>query len=234
MNLTVTLIIIICVHSTLLQSRLTLCDPMNCSPEGFSVLGDSGPKNERVIWWNWINSNHRIWKEFILSNKWTAESEVHIYVLWPLTALSSCSARSGKCCLGNLHWYWLKSSEGFRTETQGRKLEKRVSYNVNSKALNLIPLISISLACAQDILNEPRVEELGSTPWTLGLFQVINWHRHRLTLFIFCLSVIIALDHLLSCFWKHFFFPYIFPECWVISGKKKQFLLEVGVLQLSL
>ena len=109
-------------------------------------------------------------ERFILSNKWTAESEVHIYVLWPLTAVSICLARSSKCCLGNLHCYWLKSSEGFRTVMQGRKLKRRVSYNVNSKALSLIPLISISLACPQDTLNEPRVGELGSTPWTLGLF----------------------------------------------------------------
>ena len=58
---------------------------------------------------NWLKS-HRIWKDFILSNKWTAESESHIYVLWPLTAVSICLARSSKCCLGNLHCYWLKSS----------------------------------------------------------------------------------------------------------------------------
>ena len=101
-------------------------------------LGILDEKMSYLMELNWLKS-HRIWKEFIISNKWTAESEVHIFMLWPLTSFSSCLARSSKCCLGKLHCCWLKSSEGFRTVMQGRKLEKRVSYNVNSKALNLIP-----------------------------------------------------------------------------------------------
>ena len=34
-----------CVHAKLLQSCLTLCDPMDCSPPGSSVHADSPGKN---------------------------------------------------------------------------------------------------------------------------------------------------------------------------------------------
>ena len=37
-----------CVHAKLLQSCPTLCDPMDCSPPGFSVHGDSPGKNTGV------------------------------------------------------------------------------------------------------------------------------------------------------------------------------------------
>ena len=35
-------------HAKLLQSYLTLCDPMDCSPPGSPVHGDSLGKNTRV------------------------------------------------------------------------------------------------------------------------------------------------------------------------------------------
>ena len=37
-----------CVHATLLQPCPTLCDPMDCSPPGFSVHGDSPGKDRGV------------------------------------------------------------------------------------------------------------------------------------------------------------------------------------------
>ena len=37
-----------CVHAKLLQSCLTLCDPMDCSPPGSSVTGDSPGKDTGV------------------------------------------------------------------------------------------------------------------------------------------------------------------------------------------
>ena len=37
-----------CVHAKLLQSRPTLCDPMDCSSPGSSVRGDSPGKNTGV------------------------------------------------------------------------------------------------------------------------------------------------------------------------------------------
>ena len=38
----------VCMHAKLLQSCLTLCDPMDCSPPGSSVHGDSPGKNTGV------------------------------------------------------------------------------------------------------------------------------------------------------------------------------------------
>ena len=35
----------VCMCTKSLQSRLTLCDPMNCSPQDFFVHGDSPGKN---------------------------------------------------------------------------------------------------------------------------------------------------------------------------------------------
>ena len=37
-----------CMHAQSLQSRLTLCDPVDCSPPGSSVHGDSLGKNAGV------------------------------------------------------------------------------------------------------------------------------------------------------------------------------------------
>ena len=37
-----------CMHAQSLQSRLTLCDPVDCSPPGSSVHGDSPAKNTGV------------------------------------------------------------------------------------------------------------------------------------------------------------------------------------------
>ena len=37
-----------CMHAKLLQSCLTLCDPMDYSPPGTSVHGDSQGKNTRM------------------------------------------------------------------------------------------------------------------------------------------------------------------------------------------
>ena len=38
----------VCVHAKLLQSCLTHCDPVDCSPPGSSVHGDSPGKNTGV------------------------------------------------------------------------------------------------------------------------------------------------------------------------------------------
>ena len=40
--------LLLCVHAKLLQSCLTLCDPMNCSLPGSSVYGDCPGKNTGV------------------------------------------------------------------------------------------------------------------------------------------------------------------------------------------
>ena len=47
-NLSGGLLIIASLLCLVTQSCLTLCDPMDCSPEGSSVHGDSPGKNTRV------------------------------------------------------------------------------------------------------------------------------------------------------------------------------------------
>ena len=42
------LLILVCMHATLLQPCLTLCNPVDCSPPGSSVHGDSPGKNTGV------------------------------------------------------------------------------------------------------------------------------------------------------------------------------------------